>query len=399
MPDSNTGPLSGVRILDLSRILAAPFCTQLLGDLGADVIKVERPGVGDDTRRWGPPFVERSDDKKSDDSAYYLSANRNKRSIEVDISSPDGIAVIKKLLRTCDVLIENFKVGNLAKFGLSYDDLKKEFPKLVFCSITGFGQTGPNAMRLGYDLLAQGYGGIMSLTGEPEGEPMKVAVGICDLMTGMYASTAILAALRHVDKTGDGQQIDVCLVDVQTAWLVNQGNNYLLTGELPKRLGNQHPSIVPYQVFEVDDGHLIIAVGNDSQYRQFCNIIGQPELANDPKFASNAERLHNRDELIGLLLPIIKQMSKNDLLAKMEANGVPGGPINTLDEVFDSDQVRARNMKISMPHSSSVTGQVELIGNPLKLSKTPVSYRRAPPERGADTDDVLQELDDLLQQN
>ena len=395
MPDTSPGPLSGVRILDLSRILAGPFCTQLLGDLGADVIKVERPGVGDDTRSWGPPFVERRDGQESDDSAYFLSANRNKRSIEVDISSRQGIALIKELLSTCDVLIENFKVGNLAKFGLSYADLKEEFPKLVYCSITGFGQTGPNTMRPGYDLLAQGFGGIMSLNGEPDGEPMKVAVGISDLMTGMYASTAILAALRHADKTGDGQQIDVCLVDVQTAWLVNQGNNYLMTGQLPKRLGNQHPGIVPYQVFEVADGHLIIAVGNDSQYRQFCKIVGQPELANNPKYARNQNRLENRDELIGILIPIIKQTNKIDLLSKMKAAGVPGGPINTLQEVFDSDQVQARNMKITMPHTSSATGQVDLIGNPLKLSKTPVSYRRAPPERGADTQEVLLELSDL----
>ena len=395
MPETNTGPLSGVRILDLSRILAAPFCTQLLGDLGADVIKVERPGVGDDTRAWGPPFVERSDGRKSDDSAYFLSANRNKRSIEINVSSPEGITLIKKLLATCDVLIENFKVGNLAKYGLAYDDLKNEFPKLVFCSITGFGQTGPNALRPGYDLLAQAYGGIMSLTGEPDGEPMKVAVGITDLMTGMYAATGILAALRHAEKTGEGQQIDVSLVDVQTAWLVNQGNNYLLTGEVPKRLGNQHPSIVPYQVFEVKDGHIVVAVGNDSQYRQFCRIIGHTELSKRPKFARNQDRLKNRDELISLLVPIIKKLDKQDLLTKMEANGVPGGPINTLDEVFESDQVRARNMKISMLHKSSKSGQVELIGNPLKLSETPVSYRRAPPERGADTQEILQELDDL----
>ena len=397
MPVTNTGPLAGVRILDLSRILAGPFCTQLLGDLGADVIKVERPEVGDDTRAWGPPFIQRRDGKKSDDSAYFLSANRNKRSIEVDISSPDGISVIKDLISSCDVLIENFKVGNLARYGLSYDDLKHEFPSLVFCSITGFGQTGPNAMSPGYDLLAQGYGGIMSLNGEPDGEPMKVAVGITDLMTGMYASTAILAALRHADKTGEGQQIDVSLVDVQTAWLVNQGNNYLLTGELPKRLGNQHPGIVPYQVFEVEDGHVIVAVGNDSQFRKFCQIIGHSELGNNPKYARNPDRLKNRDELIGILIPLIKKIDKQRLLANMEANGVPGGPINNLHEVFKSDQVRARNMKISMPHSSSETGQVELIGNPLKFSRTPVSYRRAPPERGADTQEVLQELSDLSQ--
>ncbi len=390
-----TGPLRGLRVLDLSRILAGPSSTQLLGDLGADIIKVERPGAGDDTRGWGPPFVKGKDGQDTVESAYYLSCNRNKRSIALDISNPDDVETLKRLLRTCDVLIENFKVGGLEKYGLSYTRLCDEFPELVYCSITGFGQTGPNAARPGYDLLAQGYGGIMSLTGVPDGEPMKVAVGISDVMTGMYAAVAILAALRHRDATGEGQQIDIALVDVQTSWLVNEGTNYLLSGHDPVRRGNQHPNIVPYQVFAVKDGHAIVAVGNDAQFGRFCELIGQDALACDPRYATNTMRLENRDVLIATLTPVLAGVAKDDLIAGMERAGVPGGPINSLPELFATDQVAARGMKISVPHPGAESGTVDLIGNPVKFSKTPVQYRRAPPMCGADSREILDELDTL----
>ncbi len=389
---STRGPLHGLRVLDLSRILAGPSCTQLLGDLGADIIKIERPGQGDDTRSWGPPFVKGHDGADTNESAYYLSCNRNKRSLALDITNPADVETAKKLLRTCDVMIENFKVGGLAKYGLAYDQLKDDFPDLVYCSITGFGQTGPNAAKPGYDLLAQGYGGIMSLTGDPEGEPMKVAVGISDVMTGMYSAVAILAALRHRDATGEGQQIDLALVDVQTSWLVNEGTNYLLSGNDPVRRGNQHPNIVPYQVFTVRGGHVIVAVGNDAQFGRFCELIGQGGLASDPRFTTNAQRLAYRDALIALLTPVLAGIAKDTLIADMENAGVPGGPINTLPELFDSDQVAARGMKITMPHADAASGSVDLIGNPIKFSKTPVQYRRAPPTCGADSDDILAEL-------
>jgi crotonobetainyl-CoA:carnitine CoA-transferase CaiB-like acyl-CoA transferase len=385
-------PLMGVRILDLSRILAGPSCTQLLGDLGADVIKIEKPGNGDDTRAWGPPFLGGKNGVPTRESAYYLCANRNKRSVALDIATKEGSDIVRDLLAHCDVLVENFKVGGLRKYGLSYDDLKEQFPRLVYCSITGFGQTGPNADKPGYDLLAQGYGGIMSLTGPAEGEPTKVAVGIADVMTGMYAATAILAALRHSEKTGEGQQIDIALVDAQISWLINEGTNYLLSGKLPVRWGNQHPNIVPYQVFETKDGHVIVAVGNDSQYQRFCKLIQAPELSCDERFATNAARLNNRETLIPLIADKLRLFTKNSLIAGMEENGIPGGPINTLQDVFDSDQVRARDMKISMPHPLAGNGAVSLIGNPIKMSKTPVTYRYAPPVCGADTRTVLDEL-------
>ena len=283
--------LDGLRILDLTRILAGPTCTQLLGDLGADVIKVERPGRGDDTRGWGPPFVKDADGQDTSESAYYLCANRNKRSVAIDLATAEGAGLVRRLAARCDVLIENFKVGALGRYGLGYDDLRDELPGLVYCSITGFGQTGPNAHRAGYDLLAQGYGGIMSLTGAPDGEPMKVGVGIADIMCGMYAATAILAALRHRDRTGRGQHIDVALADAQMAWLVNEGSNYLISGEVPERRGNEHPNIVPYGVFETADGHVIVAVGNDAQYERFCEFLGAPELASDDRYRTNAGRL------------------------------------------------------------------------------------------------------------
>jgi crotonobetainyl-CoA:carnitine CoA-transferase CaiB-like acyl-CoA transferase len=379
-------------VVDLSRILAGPYCTQLLGDMGADVIKIEKPGAGDDTRSWGPPYVQGRDGRPTAESAYYLAANRNKRSVSADIATEEGAELVRALLVNADVLVENFKVDGLKKYGLSYEDLKSDFPSLVYCSISGFGQTGPNRHRAGYDLLAQGFGGIMSLTGEPEGEPMKVAVGICDIMTGMYAASAILAALRHRDQTGEGQHIDLCLADVQTAWLANEGTNYLLSGKNPLRRGNQHPNIVPYQVFEVADGHVIVAVGNDQQFRRFCAIIGHEHLAADARYATNPQRLENRAALIGILASALRTIGKDALLARMEEQGVPGGPINRLDEVFASDQVLSRGMKIEMPYPSAKSGSVSLIGNPIKFSLTPVTYRRAPPSCGADTQNVLDEL-------
>ncbi|MEZ5924036.1 MAG: CaiB/BaiF CoA-transferase family protein [Hyphomicrobiaceae bacterium] len=387
-----TGPLDGLRILDLTRILAGPTCTQLLGDLGADVIKIEKPGEGDDTRAWGPPYVTGHDGKPTRESAYYLCANRNKRSVAADIATPEGAGLVRRLAAKCDVLIENFKVGGLKKYGLAYDDLKAEHPRLVYCSITGYGQTGPHRAKPGYDLLAQGYGGMMSLTGDPDGQPMKVGVGIADVMCGMYAATAILAALRHRDRTGEGQQIDVALVDSQIAWLINEGTNYLMSGQVPKRRGNGHPNIVPYNVFETADGHAIVAVGNDTQFQRFCEVIGMPELASDPRFVRNTDRLSHRDTLNAIIAERVKQMPRDALISAMEIASVPGGPINRLDDVFSSDQVAARGMHIKMPHPLARDGTIDVIGNPLKLSRTPVTYRRSPPVCGADTDEVIREL-------
>ena len=383
------GPLHGIRVLDLSRILAGPTATQLLGDYGADVIKVEKPGTGDDTRSWGPPFVKDADGKDTGESAYYLAANRNKRSIALDIATPEGAAEVKRLAATADVLVENFKVGGLAKFGLGYEDLRADFPGLIYCSITGYGQTGPNAAKPGYDLLAQGEGGIMSLTGGGA-EPMKVGVAVSDVVCGLYAVTAILAALHHRQKTGAGQWIDIGLLDTQVAWLVNQGTNYLTSGTEPPRLGNQHPNIVPYQVFAVSDGHVIVAVGNDSQFARFATLIGAPGLAEDARFATNSARLAHRGTLIPLIEGLVAGIAQADLLARMTEAKVPGGPINTLSQVFGSAQAEAREMVIEMDHAAGVP--VRLIGNPVKFSATPVSYRRAPPPCGADTAEIRAEL-------
>ncbi|HGG04916.1 MAG TPA: CoA transferase [Aliiroseovarius sp.] len=390
--EANQGPLAGLRILDLSRILAAPFATQFLGDLGAEIIKVERPGSGDDTRGWGPPFVTGKDGQPTTESAYYLSANRNKRSIALDMADPKGAETIRKLAAKCDVVVENFKVGGLKKYGLDYDSIRAVNPSIVYCSITGFGQTGPHAHRPGYDLLAQGYGGIMSITGEPDGEPMKVGVGISDIMCGMYAASAIQAALIHRMQTGEGQQIDIALVDTQVSWLVNEGVNYLMSGEVPQRRGNQHPNIVPYQVFECADGHAIVAVGNDGQFARFCDMIGLPDLARDPRFTKNTDRLANRDVLIPLLAEHLRQMPKKTVVEGMEAANVPGGEINTIPEAFASDQVAARNMRISVPYPDAKSGHVDLIGNPVKFSRTPVTYRRPPPKCGEHSDDILREI-------
>jgi crotonobetainyl-CoA:carnitine CoA-transferase CaiB-like acyl-CoA transferase len=387
-------PLSGLRILDLTRILAGPTCTQVLGDLGADVIKVERPGAGDDTRKWGPPYLKDAQGKDTAESSYYLSANRNKRSLTLDIAKPEGQALAKRLLQRCDVLIENFKVGDLAKYGLGYDQLKTQFPRLVYCSITGFGQTGPYAQRAGYDYLAQGMGGIMSITGQPKSvpgsEPVKVGIAIADVTTGLYAATSILAALRHRDATGQGQQIDLALLDTQVSWLANEGMRYLISGEIPKRLGNAHASIVPYQVFPCSDGHIILAVGNDGQFRKFCEFAGRPELADDKRFSTNPERVRNRETLVPMLREITLSKPRNHWLSGLEKLGVPCGPVNDIDQVFADPQVLARGMKTRLKHSSGV--ETPAIGSPIKMSATPPSLRRAPPTCGEHTDEVLEEL-------
>ena len=384
--------LFGVRVLDLTRILAGPTCTQLLGDLGADVLKIERPGAGDDTRKWGPPYVQGKDGAPTAESAYYLCANRNKRSLAVDIARPEGQALVRLLLAQCDVLVENFKVGDLARYGLGHEQLAAEFPKLVYCSITGFGQTGPYAARAGYDFLAQGLGGIMSITGAPEGEPMKVGVGIADVMCGMYAAVAILAALRHRDRTGRGQRLDLALLDTQIAWLVNEGTNYLLSGRVPRRLGNEHPNIVPYKVFASSDGHVILAVGNDVQFRRWCELAGAADLAADPRFATNPSRIEHRQELYARMPAYMATRTTQGWVAGLARLGVPCGPVNRLDQVFEDPQVLARGMRVDVPHATAAIGTVPLIANPIHMSETPPSYERGPPTLGQHTDEVLGEL-------
>lgn len=385
------GALSGVTVLDLTRVLAGPYCTQMLGDLGADVIKIERPGAGDDTRRFAPPFMAGPDGEDSTESAYFMSANRNKRSVEVDLTSETGQALVRELAMKADVIVENFKTGNLAKYGLGYDDLKDANPKLVYCSITGFGQTGPYAARPGYDFLIQGMGGIMSLTGEAEGEPQKVGVPIADIMSGMFAGVAVNAALRHAAVTGQGQYIDIGMLDTQVAWLVNQGMNFLHSGQA-ERLGNAHPNIVPYQVFETADGHIVVAVGNDTQFLTFAGIIGEPELADQPLFATNDSRVRNRGEVVAHLQGIMKTQTSAHWLAELEANKIGCGPINTLDQVFEDPHVKAREMVVNVPHPLAGPDGAQLIASPLKLSGTPVQYRHHPPLLGQHTDEVLRDV-------
>ena len=382
-------PLDGVRIFDLTRILAGPTCTQLLGDLGADVIKIERPGEGDDTRRWGPPYVKGADGEDTSESAYYLCANRSKRSITLDLAKPEGIALAKRLLAECDVLVENFKVGSLAKLGLGYEQLREEFPRLVYCSVTGFGQTGPYAKRAGYDFLAQGMGGIMSITGTPGVEPVKVGVGITDVMTGMYASTAILAALRHRDRTGEGQHVDCCLLDTQVAWLINEGTNYLVSGKVPKPLGNAHPNIVPYEVFKTADGHVILGVGNDQQFAKFCRFAGREDVVADPRFATNVARVRNRADAVATVAAIMRTRTTREWVDGLEAVGVPCGPVNDIDQVFADPQVRARGMEQRIPGHPLTPEPVPTIAYPLKLSDTPATLRRPPPILGQHTEEVL----------
>ncbi|MFC6282733.1 MULTISPECIES: CaiB/BaiF CoA transferase family protein [Polaromonas] len=391
--------LDGIRILDLSRVLAGPWCTQTLADLGADVLKIERPGTGDDTRTWGPPFLKDDEGTETREAAYYLGTNRNKRSITCDISQPAGQALIRELVAYCDVFVENFKVGDMARYGLDFDSLKTINPRLVYCSVTGFGQTGPYADRAGYDYAIQGMGGLMSVTGERDdlgGGPQKVGVAVADLMTGMYATVGILAALRHAEKTGIGQQVDMALLDTQVAMLANLGANYLVSGKAPGRAGNAHQNIVPYQVFEVapaPDGskdHLILAVGNDSQYVKFCKVANVPELAVNPLFAQNRDRVLNRGQLVPILEAVMKTRSKADWLAALEAAKVPCGAINNLAEVFADPQVEARNMVTHWQHP--VKDDLRLVSSPIKLSATPVRTDLPPPLLGQHTDEVLRSV-------
>lgn len=395
-----TGALSDIRILDLSRVLAGPVCTQIFGDLGADIIKIERPGTdgaqGDDTRRWGPPFLKDSAGQDTAESAYYLSANRNKRSITVDITTKDGQALIKSLLAKCDILIENFKVGGLEKYGLSYDKLKAEFPALIYCSITGFGQNGPLATEPGYDFLAQAMSGLMACTGEPDGAPMKAGVALSDIMTGHQAAIAILAALHHREKTGQGQYIDVSLLDSTIAAMTNIAQYYLTSGTPAPRLGNAHSTIVPYQAFAARDGYVILAVGNDRQFRRFCDYIDKSAWADDPRFATNSARIRYREPLIAELSGIMAQKTVDEWLEILREINVPGGPVNNMDHVFAEPQVKERDMAIEMKHPLS-DEPVKLVGSPLKMSGTPVSYRHPPPTCGQHTDNILQEILGLSQ--
>ena len=383
--------LSGIRVLDLSRVLAGPWCTQTLGDLGADVVKVERPGIGDDTRGWGPPFLSDRDGSNTAEAAYFLGANRNKRSITVDLAQADGQALIRELVLTSDVFVENYKVGDMARYGLDSATLCALNPRLIYCSITGFGQTGPYRERAGYDYAVQGMGGLMSVTGErddlPGGGPQKAGVAVADLFTGMYSVVAILAALRYRDATGLGQVIDMALLDTQVAMLANLGAAYLATGQAPARAGNAHQNIVPYQVFEVADGHLILAVGNDGQFAKFCAVACRPELAQDARFARNADRVRHRDILVPLLADLMKQRSKAHWLAALETAKVPSGAINNLQEVFADPQVMARGMTACLPHP--LTDDLRVVASPMNLSLTPVQYRRAPPLLGQHTEEVL----------
>ncbi len=385
------GALDGLVVLDLSRILAGPTATQMLGDLGATVLKIENPKTGgDDTRAWGPNYAKGCDGEKTDLSAYFMCANRNKKSIAVDIATEEGQGIIRQLAARADIVVENFKPDGLNKYGLDHGTLLKEHPALVYCSISGFGQTGPNRLKPGYDLMAQGYGGIMSLTGDPEGVPTKVGVGIADVMCGMYATIGILAALRHRDQTGEGQHIDVALVDTQMAWLINEGTNFLTSGNVPERRGNGHPNIVPYDVFEANDGHIIVAVGNDAQFLRFCDFIDMPELAQDDAYKTNGARIENRVALKELISAPLKQYSMTQIIEGLESLKVPVGPINTVKGALESDQAVAREMVRAMPHDAVKDGNVSVLGNPLHFSRTPVTYRSAPPTCGQDTKEVLE---------
>ncbi|MBN6716361.1 CaiB/BaiF CoA transferase family protein [Pseudomonas capsici] len=388
------GALSHIRVLDLSRVLAGPWAGQILADLGADVIKVERPGNGDDTRSWGPPFLKDPAGENTSEAAYYLSANRNKQSVTIDFTRPEGQKLVRELAARSDIVIENFKVGGLAAYGLDYATLKAINPRLIYCSITGFGQSGPYARRAGYDFMIQGLGGLMSLTGRPEGEegagPVKVGVALTDILTGLYSTSAMLAALAHRDQSGIGQHIDMALLDVQVACLANQAMNYLTTGNAPRRLGNAHPNIVPYQDFPTADGDFILTVGNDSQFRKFAEVAGQAQWADDPRFRTNKLRVTHRAELIPLIRQVTVFKTTAQWVEALEAAGVPCGPINDLAQVFADPQVRARGLAIEMPHA--LGGSVAQVASPIRLSETPVEYRRAPPLLGEHTQEVLQNI-------
>ena len=388
-----TGPLKGLRVFDLTRVLAGPTCAQMLGDLGADVIKIEKPGSGDDTRGFAPPVM-----PGTQESAYFIGVNRNKRSVTLDIATTEGQELALGLIAGCDILVENFKVGALAKYGLGYEQLHAKFPKLVYCSITGFGQTGPYAPRPGYDSLIQGMGGVMSLTGEPDGQPQKVGVPVADLFAGLYGCIGILAAIRHRDATGIGQQIDIGMLDTHVAWLANQGMNYLATGENPARLGNQHPNIVPYQVFPTEDGYMVLSVGNDPTFKRFCEAFELTHLLEDARFATNAARVANRQLVTDTLTPVMQTHPTNWWVDRLEQLKIGCGPINTLAQVFADPHVQARGVVVEMPHASLPQGgTVKVIANPVRLSETPADYRLPPPLLGQHTEEVLKQalgLDD-----
>ena len=394
------GPLTHIKVLDLSRVLAGPWCGQLLADLGAEVTKIERPagadgsGGGDDTRTWGPPYLKDGAGRDTSEAAYFLSANRGKQSVTLDISKPEGQEVIRRLAQRSDVVLENYKTGQLKKYGLDYASLSAKNPGLIYCSVTGFGQTGPYAHRAGYDYIIQGMGGLMSITGErddlPGGGPQKVGVAVADLMTGMYAGVAVLAALAGRNRTGLGQYIDMALLDVQVAMLANMNMNYLTSGDSPQRAGNAHQNLVPYQVFECADGHVIIGTGNDSQYTRFCEAGDRPELATDPRFSSNPQRVRNRALLIPLLAAMVKQKTRETWIGELEARGVPCGPINSVAEAFANPQVVARGMRIDLPHP--VAGTIPMVRNPILFSGTPLEYAAAPPMLGQHTEPVLRSL-------
>ncbi|MBR0663135.1 CoA transferase [Roseomonas hellenica] len=382
MSQQPAGPLAGLRVLDLTRVLAGPTCTQMLGDLGAEVIKIERPEAGDDTRGFAPPFW-----PETKESAYFLGVNRNKKSVTLDIAKPAGQAIIHQLLESCDILVENFKVGALAKYGLGWEQLHPKYPRLIYCSITGFGQTGPYAPRPGYDSLIQAMGGVMSLTGEPDGLPQKVGVPVADLFAGLYGCVGVLAAVNHRHATGEGQQVDIGMMDTHVAWLANQGMNYLATGENPPRLGNQHPNIVPYQVFPSKDGHIVLSVGNDPTFERFCKLVGREDLLADPHFATNAKRVENRQLVTDTLTPVMQSRTTKEWVETLEAAKIGCGPINKLSEVFADPHIVARNCVVEMEHASGAT--VKVIANPVRLSATPPTYRAAPPTLGQHSDEVL----------
>lgn len=389
--DLMSGPLSGLRVLDLTRVLAGPGATQALGDMGAEVIKIEKPNAGDDTRAWGPPYLKDAAGNDTSESAYYLCANRNKKSVALDFTKPEGLVLLLRLLEGCDVLVENFKPGSLEKHGLSYTQLREKFPRLIYCSLTGFGHAGPYHHRPGYDYMIQAMGGIMSLTGEADGEPHKMAIAYADVMTGLQAINGILAALYAREKTGKGQMIDIALLDTQVAGLWNIGLNYLTNGQPPKRMGNAHASIVPYQVFECTDGHVVLAVGNDRQFADFCVFAKLGQLVEDPRFKHNDDRVRHRDELVPLIRNVMAQHAKQYWVEGLEKINVPCGAVNTLPEVFADPQVIARGMVTEMTHPLSAK-PVKLLANPLKFSDTPVTYRLPPPVLGQHTQDVLKNM-------
>lgn len=389
MPSPMSPPLAGLRVLELARILAGPWCGQLLADLGAEVIKVERPGGGDDTRTWGPPFLKGADGADLG-AAYFHATNRGKRSVAVDFETEEGQAIIRDLARQSDVLIENFKVGGLKKYGLDYESLRKENPRLVYCSVTGFGQDGPYAPRAGYDFLVQGMGGIMDLTGAPDGEPQKVGVAFADIFTGLYATVGILAALRRRDETGTGGHVDMALLDTQVGVLTNQAMNYLTSGRAPKRMGNAHPNIVPYQVFPCADGYFIAAIGNDGQFARFCAVLGAPELAQETDYSTNPARVANRAVLVPKLTALTMAFARDDLLAALEAKGVPAGPINTVSQVFEDPQVKARGLRVDLAEAGG--GTIPAVASPIVLDGVRQVAKSASPRLGADTDAVLAAL-------